>query len=388
MAQQNDRQTLAEPTAQPSPLNVGFLMDQVAGHITNYRNLRSVTDGDVSIEADWCEVHYYRAGGAIERVRERFLPFVPTYLTGNARGAFELRQGLRRRTHDVIFTNTSVAILFSRRFARTPTMYDFDSTPKQLDDMAAYTLKRDPKPIEKLKRCLMTRLFHSATLLQAWSRWAKQSAIDDYGIDEAKIIINPPGVDLDIWRPPAQQPDHTARPRRVLFVGNDFERKGGDLLLEWYRTQRPDEVELHLVTREPVASGPGIAVYHDLPPNGADLVHLYGSCDVFVLPSRGECFGIATVEAMATGLPVIASDVGGTADIVEPGRNGFIVGAGRADELSTALASILADEPRRLAMGRQSRILAEQRFDLETNGRRTLRELKRIALPRSNPHAA
>jgi glycosyltransferase involved in cell wall biosynthesis len=368
----------AEPHPEERPVRIGFLMDQIAGHITNYRNLRRVVDQDATVDPTWQEVHYYIAGGMIEKVRARVLPMVPTYFSGNARGAVELYRGLRRSPYDAILTNCSVALLFSRQLGQIPTLFDFDSTPKQLDEMEAYTQTTDPAPIAKLKWTMMRRLFQSATVLQAWTRWAKQSVIDDYGIDGGKIVVNPPGVDLQTWHPPAERP-RGDRPAQVLFVGNDFDRKGGRLLLDWYATQRPDEVELHVVSRERIAPTPGIVVHNDLQPNSPELVALYGGCDLFVLPSLGECFGIATVEAMATGLPVIASDSGGTADIVDPGRNGFIVKAGDGNDLAQALETLLGDRDRRLVMGRQARAIAEERFDLERNARRTVAEVKRIA---------
>ena len=60
---------------------------------------------------------------------------------------------------------------------------------------------------------------------------------------------------------------------------------------------------------------------------------LYQQADVFVLPSLAEAFGIATVEAMGCGLPVVVSDAGGTADIVDPGVNGYITKRGDGREL-------------------------------------------------------
>jgi glycosyltransferase involved in cell wall biosynthesis len=227
----------------------------------------------------------------------------------------------------------------------------------------------------------MRDLFHSATRLQAWSHWAKQSVVDDYGVPEDKIVVNPPGVDLGRWRP---RPDarERRRPAQVLFVGGDFRRKGGDVLLDWFRTQNPDEVELQIVTREEVAPRRGVHVHRDMQPNSEQLTALYHQCDVFVLPSLGECFGIATVEAMATGLPVVVTDVGGTADIVEPGRNGYLVTPNSVGELSQAIDAILSDDARRSWMGLQARRMAEVRFDLETNAKRTIDELKRMALER------
>jgi glycosyltransferase involved in cell wall biosynthesis len=234
--------------------------------------------------------------------------------------------------------------------------------------------------VAKLKWRLCRDEFRAATLLHAWSRWAKQSAIDDYGIAAGKVVVNPPGVDLANWArgiaPAANGDGHVLR---VLFVGGDFRRKGGELLLRWMREQQRDDVELHLVTKEPVSPQAGVFVYRDLQPNSDQLLGLYHQADLFVLPSLGECFGIATVEAMAAGLPVIASDVGGTADIIDHGHNGFIVKAGDLGDLTAAIDAVLADAGRRAAMSARSRALAEERFDLHRNARRTLGLIKDAA---------
>jgi glycosyltransferase involved in cell wall biosynthesis len=136
-----------------------------------------------------------------------------------------------------------------------------------------------------------------------------------------------------------------------------------------------------VVTREEVTPTPGVVVHHNVEPNSERLKRLYADADLFVLPSLGECFGIATIEAMAAGLPVIASDVGGTADIIEPGVNGFIVPGGDINKLGAAIETIVGDEALRNAMAMQSRLLAEQRFDVGANARRTLDFLRQIARP-------
>ena len=366
---------------------IGFVMDQIAGHVTNYHNMRDVVPLDPELEATWHEIHYYKSGGWIEQLRERILPFMPTYATGIMRGAWEAHKALRGGTYDALFSNASIGVFFTRTFRRIPTMIDFDSTPLQIDQMDAYKSSVDPKPIAAFKWRLTRDMMHSATLLQAWSRWAKRSAVDDYGIPAEMIVVNPPGVNLGFWRPnPTLRSSSAPHPSKVLFVGADFRRKGGDLLLEWYKGQRPENVELHIVTREPVDSGPGVYVYHNIQPNSDQLIGLYQSSDLFVLPSLAECFGIATVEAMAAGLPVIASDVGGTADIIEPERNGFIVPANDVAALSCAIATILGDATRLRNMGAQSRLLAEERFDLRKNTQHTFNYLKQIAAARLPHH--
>lgn len=356
-------------------------MDQVAGHVTNYRNLREFVEDDAEVEATWGEVSYYVPGGRIERTHERVLPFVPGYFSGNARGVVEMRRGLRARPVDALFSNTAVSVFFTRPLGRTPTLYDYDSTPLQLDAMPEYTPKPDPRPVRKLKFELTRRLLHGVALNQAWTTWAKRSAVEDYGVPAERVVVNPPGIDLRLWRHLERAPHDAGagRPLRVLFVGNDFGRKGGDLLLGWASMQDPAAVELHVVSANGPEARPGVRVHRGLEPNSPELLALYRDADVFALPSRAECFGIATIEAMATGLPVVASDSGGTADIVEDGANGLIVPAGDGPALGRALDVLLTDANRRAAWGARSRQLVEERFDLRSNGKRTLDLLKALA---------
>src|SRR6266545_3357076 len=353
---------------------IGFLVEQVAGHVTNYRNLRRVVERDSEVDATWNEIVYHKEGGAIDR-----LSFISSYAAGITRATWETYRALRRGAYGALFCNTTVGVFFGRAFRKTPTLIDLDSTPLQIDRMPAYQSSRDIAPMATLKWRLARDMFQSAALVQAWSRWAKDSAIDDYGVSPDRVVVNPPGVDLEFWRPNHGGPRPEHQPIRILFVGGDFARKGGHVLLEWFRGQRRPDVELHIVTREPVEKRDGIFVYDDMQPNSAALLGLFHRCDVFVLPSLGECFGIATVEAMGAGLPVIASDVGGTADIIQPGENGFIVRANDAASLGDAIEALIDDADKRHAMGLRSRQLAEERFDLQTNARRTIGYLKQIA---------
>jgi glycosyltransferase involved in cell wall biosynthesis len=356
-------------------------MDQIAGHVTNYHNLREAARFDPELDPTWHELIYYKPGGTIEKLRENALRFVPTYFTGIARGAWETYRALQGQQYDALFSNASVNVFFNRTFKRIPTLIDFDATPIQLDRMPAYSSgKVDPKPVAHLKWQLSQRTMQTATLLQAWSQWTKDSAIHDYGIAPDKIVVNPPGIRLDFWAPAPERPQRDARSaRRILFVGGDFRRKGGHLLLEWFRHQQIGSYELHIVTREQVDSAPGVYVYRDMQPNSERLLSLYHQSDLFILPSLGECFGIATVEAMGAGLPVITSDVGGVKDIVDVGRNGFIVASNNIAEIDQAIRAVFADPQRQIDMGVQSRVIAEQRFNVQRNAQKTFTFLKQIA---------
>lgn len=95
----------------------------------------------------------------------------------------------------------------------------------------------------------------------------------------------------------------------------------------------------------------------------ADVDRLYGAMDVLVLPSHREGFPRSPMEASATGVPVIATDVRGCRDTVIDGRTGRLVPVRDPRALATAILELLGDDDRRREMGRQARLLAEERFD-------------------------
>jgi glycosyltransferase involved in cell wall biosynthesis len=360
--------------------NIGFLIEHVAGWVTHYGNLRKEAQNHLDLNPDWQEIVYYRPGGRLETLREQKLQFIPGYITGNLRFAYDFKQALDSQKYDAILTNSRIGgMLFPQQLARIPTVIDFDSTPRQFDRMPAYESPHDTPPIAYAKWRLHVRMYRSARMLQALSHWARRGIIEEYGVDGNKVVVNPPGVDLDFWRPTPEPTRSTHRRKKVLFVGGDFRRKGGYLLLEWFRQCAGRNIELHLVTKEPVQKGPNIFIYDNVGPNSAELRSLYQDADVFALPTLADCTPIVTIEAMASGLPVIMSDVGGFADMVEDGGNGFVVGSGNVSELTAALFAVLDDDARRLAMGRRSRNLAQERFDVERNASRTLGLLKDLA---------
>ncbi|MFQ5947502.1 MAG: GNAT family N-acetyltransferase, partial [Acidimicrobiia bacterium] len=110
-----------------------------------------------------------------------------------------------------------------------------------------------------------------------------------------------------------------------------------------------------------------------------DIEHLYSAMDLFVLPSHREGFPRSAMEAAATGLPVVASDIRGCREVVEPGVNGLLVPARDPEALATAIR-ILGDDPvLREKMGRAGRLKAEDQFD-ERNVVRIVMDTYRRAL--------
>jgi glycosyltransferase involved in cell wall biosynthesis len=91
----------------------------------------------------------------------------------------------------------------------------------------------------------------------------------------------------------------------------------------------------------------------------AELTEVYQSAALYAISSRVELQSISTLEAMASGLPVVAVDGGALPELVATGLNGTLVPAGDAQAFGRAIAEIILDPDRRNAMGRTSRLVAE-----------------------------
>lgn len=102
-----------------------------------------------------------------------------------------------------------------------------------------------------------------------------------------------------------------------------------------------------------------------LPGERADVADVMRGLDSFALPSLAEGISNTILEAMATGLPVLATRVGGNAELVAEGETGFVVEAGGPAQLADGLLQLAGDPQRAAAMGRAGRARVEQRFSLD-----------------------
>jgi glycosyltransferase involved in cell wall biosynthesis len=142
-----------------------------------------------------------------------------------------------------------------------------------------------------------------------------------------------------------------------LFPGAMIRRKGFDLLLAAFAAVRREEAGARLVVTGPLADETGRL--GDPPPPGvtlagplsqADFAAALARADCLVLPSRNDSFGMAVVEALAAGVPVVVSDMVGARELVEEGKNGWVVPAGDAGALGARLLACARDRQALAAM--------------------------------------
>jgi glycosyltransferase involved in cell wall biosynthesis len=223
-----------------------------------------------------------------------------------------------------------------------------------------------------------------------------ESELRGLGIPEQRVFAIPNGVDLDRFQPvtrastaTATEPRGGARPPRAVYCGRLVPEKRVDLLLEAWPVvrRRLPGAELSIF-----GAGPCEAALREQRSEGVrfegateDVPEVLQRADVFVLPSDTEGLSNALLEAMASGLPVVATRVGGAVELVEQERAGWIVPPGDVDALATALIKILENPDRARQMGAFARGLVERRYSLKATAERLVSLYRRLASAGARP---
>jgi len=203
------------------------------------------------------------------------------------------------------------------------------------------------------------RFYRGVDLVFTMSEWLRQSMITDFGVAEDQVVTVGAGPNLsyvdELTCSPPQAKDHGGK--IVLFVGLDFEGKGGPTLLDAFRRVRKEipTAKLRIVGCRPALREPGVEVVGPLdksdPGEEARLRRLYDESSLFVLPTRYESFGIVFLEAMYHRLPCIGSRICAIPEIVRDGETGFLVLPNDPVALADRMILLLRDEGLARRMG-------------------------------------
>lgn len=166
------------------------------------------------------------------------------------------------------------------------------------------------------------------------SEWAAKTAIENYEVDPAKVKVVPFGANVDCNRSAGDiQALIAARGAdvcRLLFVGVDWLRKGGDIALQVASqlNQRGIPTELHVVGCEPPGELPGFVKLHGFVSKTSEqgrqrLDAIFSQSHFFILPTRADCTPVVFPEACSFGLPILTTNVGGIPTVIQDGKNGF-----------------------------------------------------------------
>jgi glycosyltransferase involved in cell wall biosynthesis len=225
-------------------------------------------------------------------------------------------------------------------------------------------VERDSRTVRRLL-AWERRLYDETDVIFTMSEWLRATFVEDFDQAPEKVFSVGGGSDLPAPEPIAR---HWERPR-FLFVGREFERKGGlELLRAWpaVRAARPD-AELTVIgpatMQHALPAGVRFAgrIDRSTPAGREAFLSAYRDATAFVLPSLYEPFGIVLLEAMAQGLPCVAADRCAMPEIVSDGDSGRIADPGDPDALAGALLEVCDPEVAR-RMGEAGRRRYLERF--------------------------
>jgi glycosyltransferase involved in cell wall biosynthesis len=363
------------------PLRVLFVDEGVLGHRTLTAQLRAAVDGNPEVDARFETVPPPGRLGRLLLRRSRRLGDGDLFeLRWRLRWSRQVRRLLRRHAGsvDVAFINTQASSLLSRGpMRRLPCVLSIDATARQFTalEYGGPRNRWSPRQDALLAR-LERRAIAGAAAVVAWTEWNAEALRREHGDTATPILTLHPGLDAAWWGEAAERRHgRHGSPLRALFVGNDVERKGLDTLVE--ALERPGlEVELDVVTGDEVEERPGVRVHRGVEARSERLRDLYAAADVFVLPTRADAVPWSVLEAMAAGLPVVASRVGAIDELI--GDAGETVAPGDPDAIAAAIAP-LADPERRQRLGARARERVRELYDSARQVPRLLEALREAA---------
>lgn len=363
------------PPSKPRFLFTGMWF---GGTATVLQNLRSIISEREDIESTWIPIEYDPP--------ELFARVPPISLNWTVRGGMIARSRIRKQLRagkkfDAMYFNDHIPASFLQGLRRrVPSVMAMDVTPLLMEEHRTWygvPSSAQQHVIERIKFLQTRKTYQNTTFLLPWSRWVKRSLIEHYGVDEERIRVLAPGVDLDLWKSDGRQPNAKTR---ILFVGNQFLRKGGDLLCNIARHEPFRDSEFHLVTNSAIGeTPPNVIVHQNLSPNSSELVELYKQADLFVLPTRADFFPLAIMEAMAMKLPVVATELGSIDELVVEGSTGFLIRGEDEEALADRMLRLINNPGLRREFGAKARRKAEREFNLRRNAEIIVETLCRAA---------
>lgn len=201
------------------------------------------------------------------------------------------------------------------------------------------------------------------------SEWCAESFRSDYNVSKNKLTVLYGGLNTNIWAPGNKTKVNDIP--NLLFVTNDFIGKGGDLLMDAYKTSLRGKCTVTIVSNDPIVCHlklpSGVSVKSGLNHDKLEeLIETYRGSDIFVFPTKNDKLPNVLKEAAAVGLPLIAADVAGIKEIVRHGFNGFLLSHSSDANDWVAAISKLIDNPSLMhEFGNNSRQLACELFSME-----------------------
>lgn len=291
----------------------------------------------------------YEGSVAYYRFRNKF------YVRERTKVAGKMLKENRNSYNLILQTGWQPAILEKNDVPRCIyTDYTMKLSEKELPEWGKFLSENDKKYWIKMEK----KSYENSDIVFTFSDHTRQSIIDDYEVIEDKVVTVYSGTNVVSLPNTIKE----YRNKIILFVGIDFERKGGYVLLNAFKKIRDEIKDAKLII---------LGSTLDLRIEGVEVkgfvpyetkIQYYKLASVFVMPSLGDPFPNAVIEAMSYKLPCIGSRVGGISEIIENEKTGFLVEPNDSNQLAEKIISLLNDENLMKKMGNAGRKRVEELF--------------------------
>jgi glycosyltransferase involved in cell wall biosynthesis len=303
------------------------------------------------------------------------------YAAGYAKNAARIARWLRREPVNLLHTNECGCMesVLAARLAGIPKVlatYHTDSVYDVLDGR----LTTGYRALERATNRLLDRAI-------AVSGVTRTDRVRHTGIPGSRVVTIHNGIDPDRF---ARLPDQASArvslglpADRVLIggVGQLARYKGYDVLIRAFAlvADRYPQVDLAIAGKGPLreelealATQLGVRDRVHFLGFQSDVLRVLAALDIYALASMCEAFPYALLEAMAAGLPILATSVGGVPEVMEPGVTGHLVAPGRVDDMAGALKGLVDSASTRARMGAAARERVARHFHQRDSARRTV----------------
>jgi len=337
-------------------------------HMAKYGYQFHAISNYIRIKQPLPNVKLYQVGTSEDRTRgtQKYLAHIE-FLT---RGSLKALQILRREHVDII--HHMLPAVYNQTFSSLVLFQSTKGKPFIFGPVSAHVATMYERPLDETLLKPLTARLHEKTVKKCQSLITVTNQVKKLYknlIEEQKIQVIPFGVDTQSFRPTRK--DQKSDVHEILYVGSLYPIKGLEYLIQAMAlvVKNRKDVKLRIVGSGPektrlssLVSKLRIkdkVVFEGFVPNW-ETVSYYQQCDIFVYTTLGEPFGKSIIEAMACGKPVITSNIGGPAEIVENGKTGFLVSPTKPHAIAEKILLLLGDFATMKRMGEAARGVAEK----------------------------